>query len=549
MKAEKIIFGNFITLDEIKPFAKAMTIVDGKIQYIGSVKNAKALCDENTKVMDYGDNYIYPGFLEAHAHPLFAGQRAIGQANLNTVFPANPNKYREIIKEFIKNNPTNEIYVASGWAEDDNPDINSAFLDEICPDKPLLLNTVGGHSMLLNTKAKEHFGINDESVKKWGKDLIRVDEDGQPTGYICEGPCVELLGSIGVNIEEAKRYLLHWQDFAIKNGFTGTSDAGVELISSNAHVAFAELEKENKLKLRTYAYLMVKDNVENPKEKIQEITKQAKDNSGEYYKVIGAKVFLDGVTEAHTSWLVEDFIDQPGYHGNERFNDKAKMVELIAEAAKNNLAVHAHSEGDGATRFFLDCIEEAQKITGVTDQRNAIAHLHFVTTEDIQRMADTNTVAVVPPLWVAKIPGIYEIECSYVGKQKCDQSYPIKSFFDAGANTVFHTDYPVSPSFNAPLSVYMAVKRFPPFNDALGMGGEETKRGEEEAITRKQSLLAMTINVARMWHQEDKIGSLEVNKIANMVVLDTDLLNGDIEKVPDAKVVATIIDGDEVYKS
>lgn len=549
MKAQKLFLGNICTMDEVKPFAKAMTVVDGKIQYVGSVKNAKALCDEKTEVFDYGDKYIYPGFLEAHAHTMFAGYRAIGQANLSKIVPPDAKKYKEVISEFIKKYPDKELYMAQGWGEDGNPDINVALLDEICPDKPLILNTSGGHSILINTKAKEHFGVNAEYAKKWDAGLVRVDENGEPTGYICEAPCIAIMTSLQISVEDAKEYLLWWQDFAFSKGFTGASDAGTELIHKNALPAHVELQKEGKLKMRTYAYLMTKDNEDNPKVKIEEIAKYAKENNGEYFKVVGAKAFLDGVLEAHTSWLIEDYKDQPGYHGNERFNDKKKMVELIAEAAKYNLAVHVHSEGDGATRFFLDCVEEAQKISGNMDQRNAVAHLHFVTPEDIQKMADTNSVAVVPPLWTPKFPGAYERECGYVGKEKNDKSYPIKSFFDVGAVTVFHTDYPVSPSFDAPMSVYDAIKRSIPTGIIEGLGGPESERGLEEAITREQALLALTKNVARMWHEEDRIGSLEVGKIANMAILDTDLLNDDIDELPKTKIVATIVDGEIVYKA
>ena len=111
------------------------------------------------------------------------------------------------------------------------------------------------------------------------------------------------------------------------------------------------------------------------------------------------------------------YADDPNYFGNQRFNDKGKMVELISEAAKYNMPIHVHSEGSGATQFMLDCIEEAQAKTGNMDQRNALAHLHFVEEEDIQRMADTNSVAIVPPTWAPAIPGMIDAEISYIGKE------------------------------------------------------------------------------------------------------------------------------------
>lgn len=548
-KAQQLFLGKICTLDESQPYAEALTVADGKIQFVGSAQEAEKFCDGKTEIFDYSDKFIYPGFLEGHAHTMFAGNRSVGQANLTSVIPADAEKYKKIIKEFISKHPEKEVYIASGWVEDDNPDICSALLDEICPDKPLLLNTCGGHSILINKKAMEYFGVNADYVKKWGTELVRVDENGNPTGYICENPAIKIIASIPITVEEAKNYILDFQNFAFQNGYTGVCDAGTELMTPNALDAHVQLQKEGKLKLRTYAYMMVKDNVDDPVARIKEIAEYSKENSGEYFNVVGAKVFLDGVLEAHTSWLVDDYLDQPGYHGLERFNDKEKMVKLIAEAAKYNLAVHAHSEGDGATRFFLDCITEAQKISGNNDQRNVAAHLHFVRPEDVKKFADTNTVAVVPPLWAPKIPTTYEKESSFIGDEKYQTSYPIKSFVDAGVVTAFHTDYPVSPSFNAPMSIYSAVKRCVPQGFVEGMGGPDTENNIKEAITREQALLSLTKNVAYMWHQEDKLGSLEVGKIANMTILDTDLMNDDIEKVVRATVVATVVDGKEVYKA
>lgn len=545
--AQDLYLGNIYTMNEDQPFAEAVTVANGKIQFVGSAEEAQAYCNDNTKVHDFKDSFIYPGFLEAHAHTMFAGYRAVGQANVSSVVPADAAKYKEIIKEFIAKHPEKDIYLASGWTEDQNPEINSAMLDEVCPDRPLILNTGSGHSVLLNKKAMEHFKINDEYVKKWGTELVRVDSNGKPTGYICENPAIQLLASIEVSVEDAKKYISAFQDFAFENGYTGVSDAGTELISQNATEAHKQLQDENKLKMRTYAYLLVPDNIDNPKEKIKNIAQYAKANSGEYFDIVGAKVFLDGVLEAHTSWLIDDYLDKPGYHGLERFNNKEKMIELIAEAAKNNLAVHAHSEGDGATKFFLDCIEEAQKISGNKDQRNAIAHLHFVRQEDIKRMADTNSIAVAAPLWSPKNPVARESEVSFVGEEKLDTAYPIKSYFDSNVTAAFHTDYPVSATFSAPMTVYMAATRSIPEGFVEGIGGPDSQSTPREAITREQALLGLTKNVAYMWHKEDKLGSIEVGKIANMSIVDTDLINDDIEMLPLSQIVATIIDGEEVF--
>ena len=505
---ETIILGNIITMDEKKPFAKAALVKNGVFTYIGSAEEAKKLACSDAKVLDYGDNYIYPGFMESHSHGHLAGYRAIGQANLMQAGFTNYPKYREIIKDFIAKNPQRNFYLAAGWVENEEY-VTKAYLDEICSDKPLIMQTGGGHSMLLNTKAMEWAGVDAEYAKKWGYDLVHVDKDGEPDGYICEGPVFEITPKLPSSVEDIKEYLLAWQDIAFKSGYTAVGDAGAEIVHRDAPQAYQELQNEDKLKLRTFAWMYVTDNIADPKAEIARIAAQRAELGGEYFNIIGPKAFLDGVTEAHTGWQNQDYLDQPGYHGAERFNDHDKMVQLIVEANKEGMSVHVHSEGGGATHYMLGCIEDAEKITGNLDQRNVLAHLHFVTDEDVKRMAATGSVPAVAPLWTPKVPGMYEQEVGFVGQELADQAYPIKSFYDAGANVVFHSDYPVSPMMDIKLSIYTAEKRNVPKEL---YGGALSARNMDEAINREQSLRAMTINVARLFHQEHRMGSIEFGK-------------------------------------
>ncbi len=540
---QTVVLGNIITMDEKRPCAKAAYVKDGVFAYIGSAEEAKKLAGPDAQVLDYGENFIYPGFLESHCHGYFAGDRFVGQANLVQVGVTDYAKYREVIKKFIADNPQRKFYIAAGWTENEEY-VTKAYLDDICSEKPLIMQTGGGHSMLLNTKALECFGIDAAYAKKIGYDMVHVDEKGEPDGYICENPVMKLLGDLPTTMEDGKKYLLAWQDFALQNGYTAVADAGAELFFKKCPEVYHELEKEGKLKLRTFAYSLTPDNVADPKEEVAIVAEKRAKLNGEYFQIVGIKAFLDGVTEAHTGWQNEDYVDQPGYHGVERFNDHDKMVQLLVEANKEGMSVHAHSEGGGATHFMLGCIEDAEKVTGNLDQRNVLAHLHFVTDEDIRRMAATGSIPAVAPLWTAEIPGIYDMEVSYVGKELAENSYPIKSFFDAGANVVFHSDYPVSPGINVKDSIYMAETR------ELPPGTIPNKpHNLKEAITREQSLRAMTINVARQWHQEHRMGSIEFGKLANMTVYDCDFLHDDIQKVAQANLLATIVDGEVVYKA
>ena len=541
-----VVLGNIITMDKRRPYARAALVQDGTFAYVGEPKEALELAGEGAEVLDYGDNFVYPGFLESHTHPYLAGDRAIGQADLAQVGGCDLDRYREIIEEFIAANPGREIYVAAGWAEDVHNPIDKSYLDGICADKPLIMNTGGGHSMLLNTRALEWAGIDAAYAKEMGYDQVHVYENGEPDGYICERPVVEIMPKLPTSFEDAKNYLLAWQDMALAKGFTAVADAGAELFYKDSPKAYVALEEEGKLRLRTFAYLMCPDNPDDPKAEVARIAADRARYGSEHFQVVGIKCFLDGVIEAHTGWQIEDYADQPGYHGLERFNDHDKMVGLLCAADAEGLAVHVHSIGDGATHFMLGCIRDAEKITGDMDQRNVLAHLQFVTDEDIRLMGETRSVAAVAPLWTPAIPAAYDMEVAYVGKEIADRAYPIKSFFDAGANVVFHSDYPVSPLMDVKLSVFMAEARAIP-GEEPGTLVYQCNAGE--AVGREQALEAMTINVARQWRQESRMGSIEYGKLANMCVFDCDFLHDDLAKVFDAELVATIVDGEEVFRA
>ena len=198
-----IILGNFITMDEKKPFAKAAIVKDGIFSYIGDSEEAKKIAGDDAKILNYGENFIYPGFLESHSHGYLAGIRAVGQADLKDIIPTDYEKYREIIKEFIAKNPQREVYMAAGWTEN-NEYITKSYLDEICANKPLIMQTGGGHSMLLNTKALEFFGIDAAYAKKMGYDQVHVDKNGEPDGYICEVPVFQVANNLPSSVENAK---------------------------------------------------------------------------------------------------------------------------------------------------------------------------------------------------------------------------------------------------------------------------------------------------------------------------------------------------------
>lgn len=537
-KADLLILGNVITMDRYKPRAEAIAIKGDTIIYVGEADIARKLCDGHTKIYDYGKNSVYPGFLEAHCHPGGAGRKMYGSAHLNE--NASLAECVQVMKVYMEAHPDKSIYTGTGFSTSGETP-QASMLDAICPDKIMMCTSYDGHSMWLNTKAMEAYGINQAAVEKWGTECVKVDKHGKPIGVISEAPTFYVRGQVEISLPEMKEALLGWQDYALAHGYTGVYDAGVELLSKNEPLAFYELEKEGKLRHYVYGGSLLQDNTDTPEEDMERIASEAEQHNSQHYQLIGAKVFCDGVVEAHTAWLLDDYQDKPGYRGVSRFADHDKMIRLLRAAEQHNMNVHVHSIGDASTKAWVDAIAEVEEATGDFDMRNALAHLHIVRPEDVKRIADYNIMAVAGMMWVEKEPEVFEQEIRYVGKEKANHAYPLKSLMDYGGVVASHSDYPVSPEFSVPWTICLGVLGYLPSH------GKARIRHADQCLSREDTLKALTINVAYMWHEEERMGSLEVGKLANLTVFNQDFMKDDFADIEQAKCLATFVDGKKVY--
>lgn len=531
---KNIFLGNIITMDEHKPTANAILVDAGKVKYVGSFEVAKELADD-AEVIDYEDNYIYPGFIETHAHGFDAGNRLEFQADLSN--DNSMDEFLNTIRTYIEEHPGRDFYSGAGWDVRDKIPTRQ-LLDEVNDKIPICLTSIDGHSIWLNTPGCEKFGINEEAVKKYGTDLVRVDEEGVPTGYLSEEPAMNINLGNKASKDDMKVGLLKWQEFAFSQGLTATAEA---LMDKEIIQAYSEIIEEGEFKLRTYGMFAVDNHTEDMVKEVETALELKKYDSG-YYKTVAMKLFLDGIVEAHTAWMEEEYLDDPGYFGDKRFTDLDKFITLIKFANENGLFVHIHSLGDGATKFGMDGFSKAQLETGIFNARNSIAHLQYINPRDIKRMADFNVCGSIAPLWVSKADAAFDLECEFLGEEKALTGFPMQSFINEGVIVGFHSDYPVSPDISVPLSIYMAVTGKAPEDS------DDMIRDPNECMSQKDAVLALTKNAAYMLNADNEIGSLEIGKIANMVVYDKDFLNDDIEEIAKSKLIATIIDGDIVFK-
>ncbi|MCQ2377291.1 MAG: amidohydrolase family protein, partial [Methanocorpusculum sp.] len=211
--ADTIYLGNVITMDDENPFAEAVAVKDGLILFVGSAADAEMYCDENTKVINFGENSIYPGFLEAHMHINLAGMREFGMAKLTP--GVSLKQTVDEIAAYIKENPGKKFYLGCGWTFSGKEEPTAAMLDAVAPDVPVLLQTQDGHSVWVNSYCLNVINPTPEQIEAYGPAQVRVDKDGKPTGYLSEKPAIELFTDLPFTIEELKEFTLKWQEAAL----------------------------------------------------------------------------------------------------------------------------------------------------------------------------------------------------------------------------------------------------------------------------------------------------------------------------------------------
>lgn len=537
--ADMLVLGNIITVDTTNLYAEAMTIKNGLVQFVGTEAEARKHCDTRTKEIKYGSASVYPGFMEAHCHGHGAGQTETAVKMYDCKSYA---ECQSALAAYVQAHPEKDEYRIAGWSVIDNVLPTKALLDEICSDKPVYGASMDGHCFLLNQKAMEKYGIDKAYAEKYGETMVPVDSAGNPTGYLCEAASMDLMKHLPTTLAQLKDYILSWENMAIRNGYVAACEAGINMTSEDTHRAYRELAESHQLKLRTRAFYNVVQDVAN-EATVAKIVSMKNECKTDYYKMVGVKLFIDGVVESHTALLVDEYTDKPGMYGLNRYPDKEILTNLVIAAHRNGLPTHTHTIGDGAVRYMLDAIETAKATTGDYSIRDMLAHIELVQPEDIDRFAKNNVSAIVAALWMPKNSITkWDQELELMGEDRCINNYCLEnSFVKKGVNTAQHTDYPVSQGFNVTKAIYCGLTRCLP-----GDGGANL-RNADECVSRLEMLKELTINVAYLWNEEDHLGTLTPGKVANYVVYDVDFMHDDVEKIPNAQLKQVVIDGQIVF--
>jgi hypothetical protein len=264
-------------------------------------------------------------------------------------------------------------------------------------------------------------------------------------------------------------------------------------------------------------------------------------HTGPLVRAAWAKLFADGVIEGHTAVLKEPYADTPGMHGDPVWAGDGLLGASVA-AATAGFKLHYHAIGDAATALCLDAIEAARAATGGAVDRPLITHLQVVDLDDLPRFASLGAVAAVQPNWFLKEELYRTRQVPYLGEERAEREYPMRSLFEHGILVAGASDYPVPPAPDPLVGIQRGVLRRDPAD-----ASEPEPLWPEEAVPVEWMLDAYTINAARALGLEDEIGSLEPGKVADLVVVSRDLLSIPPEEITTATVELTLFGGRPVH--
>ncbi|MCB6761536.1 MULTISPECIES: amidohydrolase [Adlercreutzia] len=540
--------GHVQTMVSESEVASAIAIAGNKIVYVGDDSGIDAFVGDTTQVIDLDGKFVSPGFIDGHIHAPGNWFTKLYQIDLTGL--STNEEYLEAIRSFVEAHPDEEGYIGSPFMlnayqlpDGSNPGPSKEDLDAICPDKPILIHDVSYHAAWVNSKAFEMAGVTADTPDPEGG-LFYRNEKGEPSGCVSDaakGIVFAIMPDTMTNdnLEQAMyKFMEEANSYGI-TGITNITQGGLDIIDM-----YHKVEREGNLTLRMRVVPTMKEG--RTYDEVLSTIKSYNDSATDMISSNTVKIFYDGVTERGTAVFLEPYLESTGLGDHwcgEPIWSQEDFTRLVHDFDAEGVQVHVHAMGDGAVHGTLDAFEEARATNGERDARHTITHVCAITDEDIQRMADLDVVANLQFLMMYH-DDLMDLERAYVGDERAMAMYRTKHMAEAGICISGSSDAPVIPF--VPLDAIEAgVTRNSPYPEE-----EDTDmtRWPEQGLTAYQLLEAYTKNDAYQNFMDDIIGTVEVGKFADLVVLDTNILEADAKAISDARVIYTISDGRIVYE-
>jgi predicted amidohydrolase YtcJ len=509
------------TVDPAFSTAEAIAVKNGKIVETGKTLDLQNKYEANEK-LDARGKFIYPGFIDAHAHFLGYGN------SLQRVDLVGTESWEEVVdrsKKFASENPEGWL-LGRGWDQNDWTVKNfptNDLLNQLFPDRPVLLTRIDGHAAIANQKALELAAVKPGAGILGGEIDVK---NGKLTGMLIDNAIGLVSSKIPSQTDgQLKDALLKAQANCFATGLTTIDDCG----ASNRFVeSVKRLQESGELKMRLY--VMLSDGIAN-----YEWAKKNGKVKTDRLNVRSFKVYADGALGSRGACLLEPYSDKPGYSGfllssQQHFDSVANVIYGLG------YQMCTHAIGDSGNRTMLNIYGKYLK--GKNDLRWRIEHSQVVNKNDFNLFGQYSIVPSVQPTH-----GTSDMYWAgdRLGPERVKGAYAFKQLLDQNGWEPLGTDFPVE-DISPFKTFYAAVVR----KDAKGWPAKGYQM--ENALSREETIRGMTIWAAKSNFEENEKGSLEKGKFADFIILDADLMKEPPEKLLQVKVLKTFLNGEKVYE-
>jgi hypothetical protein len=535
--------GRVVTLDPDRPEATAVAVRGDRIAWVGEEAGVAALVGPATEVVDLDGRLLLPGFIEAHAHFLGAGSAKLG------VDLSGTRSWEEVVdrvRAATAEAPRGAWIVGRGWHQSkwDAPPEPSVggfpvhdALSAASPDNPVWLSHASGHAGLANARAMEAAGVGPDTPDPEGGEILR-DAGGRPIGVFVENAESVIDVAYGAWLaglgEEARRErrreeLILANEEAVRHGITTVHDAGA---SPQEIDAYRRAIADGDVTVRLWVMLSEGYADAATLERVRTVG----DLDGRL-TVRAIKAYADGALGSRGAWLLEPYEDAPGTTGHNVL-PMSRIRELADLALEHGFQLCTHAIGDRANREVLDIYEAALSAhpEAARDARFRIEHAQLLHPDDVGRFAGLGVIAAMQ--------GVHSVSDApwtpdRIGDRRTrERAFAFRDLVDSGATVLNGTDAPVEPI--DPIASFAAM--------ATGRLADGTVFNPHHLLTRDEALRTYTLDAAFGGHEEAEKGSVEVGKLADLVVLDRDILTVPAEEIAGARAVLTVVGGRIVWR-
>ena len=556
--------GYVYTVDAQDSVQTAVAIRDGRIVYVGNDAGLAPFTGEKTQVVDLQGKMLMPGLVDGHMHPLDGGAVLL-KCSLNyeqLTVERMQAKIQSCLDATTKAEPDGWLEVVSWFQEGMLPAgvvTQRAVLDALKTKRPIIVVSSFGHSALVNSRAIALAGIDAKTQDPLGGKIKR-DSTGNPTGLLDDAAQDLVTAKIpkptaADDVKSAKAAL----DAMRKQGITTFLDA---MAVPPALAAFSSVQRAGGLTARAhFAVLITPPEGTLPKKAVAQVSALAHQYDGgpvdvrPGLTVRNVKLFLDGVISAPAlsgAMLEPYFAKQPSgawapstNRGPDVYFPAPVLRALLLDVVAAGFEPHMHADGDRAVHEGLDGIQAIRETYPKKDVRAAIAHDEIVDPADFPRYRQLSAIPVLSFQWEKPASDTVDNARDYLGPARFKYMEPAGVLAAAGARIAYGSDWPVDP-----LDEWFALKVGVARTNAPSAGAKYAGRlSEDPGLERKAVLRAITLNSSYELHQDRLTGSIEVGKLADLIVLDRNVLKVPAEDIANTKVLQTVVGGQVVYQA